>query len=903
MLAYQVDATPTVAGTLRVTGTPASSGTTARYVDETGSSAARALITLGPICEVAISTSAPTQAVLAGLWSHRHADGLVVSWMTASEVGTAGYRLERLSRTGNTFEVATDQAFLPALPAAPQGAVYHVVDRGADARAPQTYRIVEIEATGSERDLGTYTLTPEDGPAPMMAASFLRTPRERRPAPELPAGSDPLTAAPVAGVKIAVESPGLYRLGADDIATQLAVPVDEVRARIQTRGYALSNRGEAVAWLPGADGSGLYFVGEPLDSIYSRANVYVLKPGAGVLMMPPFTRQLPADRPLRVSATTLHTESDLFELTAAPLDPESDYWFWDYLEAGSATHGRRPFTIVAPSVSPAGGQATLVAQLLGATSTGVAGEHHAVVHVNGVQVGEASWQGIAAHQVTATFDQSLLREGANTVEVEARLESGVPYGFVFVDSFDLTYQRLHTAQASALEVAVAGSRAITIDGFADPAIRVFDLGNPKRPTTLLQVQVATGSAGFVATFSTPMPTGSGLRRLLAVSESGIRHPARIWPDAASSLRSTGNAADVLVVTAGPLVTAAGELAAYRQGQGVAALVVDIEDVYDEFNAGLPSPHALRSFLAHARDAWTTAPRTVVLAGTGSYDYKDVLGLGGNLVPPLMVSSPGGIFASDARFGDLAGDDGVPEIAIGRLPVATPAELADAITKIAAYEAEGAAAWTGAAVVVADDPEDGFDFGLDSDTLASRLGGLVTEKLYLGPLTATEVHTRLLSAWNDGAAVVTYLGHGGMDRWAQESIFSVPDVATLGNGPRLPLVASLTCVIGRFEVPGFECLGSALMKPSAAGAIGVWAPSGVANHADSLLLGQMFSESIGRHDVPTIGDACIRALADFHAGGGNPTTAVLYNYFGDPMIRLRSLPPPPPPEPGGDPGAP
>jgi hypothetical protein len=903
LMSYEVDATPQVDGVLDVTGTPAANGTTARYVDETGSSAARALITLGPICQVAISTDEPTQAVLAGLWSHRHAEGLVVGFVTASEVGTAGYRLERLSPTTGTFEAANERAILPALPEAPQGAVYHVLDRGADSRVAQTYRLVEIEISGTERDLGTYVLTPEDGSAPEMATNSTRTARERQVAPSLPVGTVPSSAARITGVKIAVETPGLYWLGADEIAQQLALPVEKVLAAIQARGFALSNRGQAVAWLPGPGGSGLSFVGEALDSIYARANVYVLTPGTGVVMAPTGSRVAPGTRPLLLSPTAVHAEQEAFAVTSIPLDPESDYWFWDWLEAGSPTQGRRSFAVDSPALSPAGGQATIVAHLLGFTTTGVPGEHHAVVYVNGVQVGEAIWQGVVAHDVTATVSQSLLHDGANTVEVEAVLGSGVAYSYVCVDSFDLTYQRLHVAQASALEVAVPGGRPVAIDGFADGDVRVFDLADPKRPTYLSKVGVTPGSGGFTATFTSPMSFTVGPRRLLTVSAAGVKAPARIWADAASNLRATSNAADYVVVTAGPLLAAAEQLAAYRQVQGLATRVVDIEDVYDEFNAGIPNPHALRSFLAHAHQAWVSAPRAVVLAAAGTSDYRDLLGFGGNFVPPLMVSTPGGLSSSDLSFGDLAGNDGVPEVAIGRLPVTTPAELAAALAKIQAYEAEGAAPWTGTAVVVADDPEGGFDFGHDSDTLASRLGGLAPNRLYLGPLSATQVHTELTSAWSDGAAVVTYLGHGGIDRWAQESLFSIPDVASLGNGPRLPVVASLTCVIGRYEVPGFDCLASALVRQADGGAIGVWAPSGIANHADSLLLGQVFAEALWRDDVLTVGDACIRALAGFHTGGGNPATAIVYNYFGDPMVRLRPFPPPPPPGSGGDPGAP
>ena len=81
-------------------------------------------------------------------------------------------------------------------------------------------------------------------------------------------------------------------------------------------------------------------------------------------------------------------------------------------------------------------------------------------------------------------------------------------------------------------------------------------------------------------------------------------------------------------------------------------MVDIEDVYDEFGFGVPSPYALQAFLAYARSTWTSPPRYVVLAGDGTYDYKDAFGFGDNLIPPMMVYTPDGLVPSDVWFADV-----------------------------------------------------------------------------------------------------------------------------------------------------------------------------------------------------------------------------------------------------------
>ena len=88
--------------------------------------------------------------------------------------------------------------------------------------------------------------------------------------------------------------------------------------------------------------------------------------------------------------------------------------------------------------------------------------------------------------------------------------------------------------------------------------------------------------------------------------------------------------------------------------------MDLQEIYDEFNYGIADPRAIRAFLGYAYRRWPVRPRYVVLAGQGSFDYKDYTGHGDCLVPPLMVNTPYGLFASDVGLADVSAD-GVPEM--------------------------------------------------------------------------------------------------------------------------------------------------------------------------------------------------------------------------------------------------
>ena len=159
LLAYRVKVTPTSAGQrIPVTGTPASNGTMAKYLDETGNAAQpRATFTFGPLCELATTQGLLTEAVVSGFHaSPADGGGVLLEWKTASEAGTAGFYVQRWDGAARRWTRVNRE--LLAASQAPQGGVYRFVDPGASAREPQTYRLVEVEAAGARRTHGPFTV-------------------------------------------------------------------------------------------------------------------------------------------------------------------------------------------------------------------------------------------------------------------------------------------------------------------------------------------------------------------------------------------------------------------------------------------------------------------------------------------------------------------------------------------------------------------------------------------------------------------------------------------------------------------------------------------------------------------------------------------------------------------------
>src|SRR5205085_10143101 len=156
------------------------------------------------------------------------------------------------------------------------------------------------------------------------------------------------------------------------------------------------------------------------------------------------------------------------------------------------------------------------------------------------------------------------------------------------------------------------------------------------------------------------------------------------------------------------------LAALRQGQGYQVSVVDVDNIYDEFNYGVHSPAAVKDFLNWTYTHWQRQPQFVMLAGSGTLDPRNYTGEGFmDFVPTKLIDTNTMETASDDWFVDF-NNDGKPQMSIGRLPVHTAAEATIVVNKIIAYDKSDKVQ----AMVLVSDINDGIDFNSANDQIRS-----------------------------------------------------------------------------------------------------------------------------------------------------------------------------------------
>jgi hypothetical protein len=641
----------------------------------------------------------------------------------------------------------------------------------------------------------------------------------------------------------------------------------------------LSRLGKPVAFHvePRADqfgpGSTLYFLAEDLQAAYGIETVYELAIATGGVQMPvggdSRASSGPAE-PLSALLATRPFENNVNYLPA--LLSARDLWLWDN---GLLASSGRDYAFTLSSTSASAGPASLSLDLQGGSdSTRLDPDHHVLVSLNGVPVGEARWDGLKATRLETSFDSSVLTEGANSLRLD-NLETVSGFSSpIYLDRFSIQYPHALVAENGRLQGRAASSGTVQATGFA--------------PGSLLLDVSATTPRWLTPTVAGPelVFAAEAERSYLAVSPEAVLRP-EIRPAGEASLRQGTQQADWIVVAPRELLAAAEPLLLQRESQGLRAKAVSLEQIQDEFGFGERSPQAIRDFLVYAYHHWAAPSlRYVLLLGDASSDPKGFLPTATrkDLLPSPLTRSTFLWTASDPSLAAVNGDDAIPDLAIGRLSAGSLAEAEVAIQKVLAFE-NGGQTLGGNAVFVADNPDVAGNFEANANDIASLLDGRQVDKLFLTRL-GSQTRGAVLSAFDAGAALVSYVGHGSQGLWASEGILRAIDVPLLQPQPRQPFVLTMTCSNGYFISPWSNTLSERLVLAQDRGAIAAFSPSGLSLDEAAHLFHRALVLELehGGHD--RIGDLVLAAQAQYAATGAFPELLSIYHLFGDPALRIR-----------------
>jgi hypothetical protein len=381
----------------------------------------------------------------------------------------------------------------------------------------------------------------------------------------------------------------------------------------------------------------------------------------------------------------------------------------------------------------------------------------------------------------------------------------------------------------------AGSAGFEL-GNADGNTQVWEITDPLHPVKM-NGSLSSGTFRFTN-------NAGRLREYIAFGNSFLT-PGTAGAVANQDLHNASEK-DYLIISPPGFMAQAQRLAAFHQQGGKRTLVVTTDQVFNEFSSGIADPTAIRDFVKMYFDrfaaTWSSSPKSLLLFGRASFDYKSRISNNTNLVPayetPVSLD-PLTTYTSDDYFGFLQDHEDINsglvindlDLGIGRIPARTSEEAKNFVDKVMDYHAPVSfGPWRNNLNFIADDEDNNLhlqDAEILAGTVASTAPVFNLQKIYLDAFVQEsgsaggrypQANAVINNNIYNGTLLWNYSGHGGPSRLAEEVVLDQQIVNGWNNSHRLPLFITATCDFAPYDNPNLFSLGENLLVRPSTGAI-------------------------------------------------------------------------------------
>ncbi len=681
-----------------------------------------------------------------------------------------------------------------------------------------------------------------------------------------------------AQIKIELDQTGIYQI--DYTALQTAGwNVDEV----DPHNFALSQRGTSVSFRFIGDedaqfeeGEAIRFYGWAFDGDerqYVKHNVFWLSAdGSGTQIAT--VEQAHGERVERVAAEITHAPENIFSLTYTrrwpTFDNPFDAWYWALLTKDAAQPALLTLPIDIPHPSPNSTATYLIETLDQKKRDG----HVLTPALNGHVAQTTQWDGLINQNISNPISQTLLLNGTNVLSLTLQSE-GVDG--IYLNRVTVNYERELITNDNSLTFGYpdAGAHTFVVRGITESNpdnLLFWDITNQHVPRAVIlnETNLVTSEIGVEHAESA---------KFLLTHKEKLLQPITLSTYMPQSLEPTTNGAEWLAITHSSLFTETLRLAEQRETHSrLTTHIVTVEEIFAQYGHGLPLPHAIRAYLQHAKTTWEIAPNYVLLVGDASLNPRGLACQGSclsdwttadeSLIPTFLepLDRHMGLVPVDHFYTLLEGDDDLPDVAIGRLPVQNSVELAPLIDKIITYEQNlvNPTGWTQDVLFVTDNIDNAGDFCFYSNASAAHWPQqFETTQLCLDETAHVDtLRTAMFERINQGVLVTQYLGHGFVGGWASEGILTADDMPHLQNSDRPFVQISGNCLDGNFAWVGSNSIGETLLQHDLGGTAAHWGAPGLGYLFEHYALHEAFMRGVTQHNLTHIGDAIRYAKTDY-----------------------------------------
>lgn len=407
-----------------------------------------------------------------------------------------------------------------------------------------------------------------------------------------------------------------------------------------------------------------------------------------------------------------------------------------------------------------------------------------------------------------------------------------------LDYLDINYTR-HIKLNGGTLLFRTSSTGVRLDG-ADTSTRVWDITDP---LSIKAMNTAASSGGVAWT-----NLYTGHREYAAWNENAsFRSPVLVGDVDNQNLHSVTEV-DMVIVSLPSWTSQAERIAQlHRDNDAMNVLVVNQQDVFNEFSSGVPDVNAFRRLFKMLWDRGNNTQhplRYALMMGRGSYDNRALTSQVKALNYPMMPiwESDYGTDTSTSyttddiltflkdNSGNNMGADSLC-IAIGRMPVRSLAEATTVVDKLYKYVNNAPkSTWKNQVLMLADDMDQGIhmtQMETAYDNMNANADGpqFFYNKVYLdaynrsstgGGSSYPDARQQFYRLMNEGVMWWTYIGHSNEREMTGEGIITSDDIRNNMYFKHLPILYAATCDIMRWDHDNIT--GSELMYVNADGGI-------------------------------------------------------------------------------------
>ncbi len=541
---------------------------------------------------------------------------------------------------------------------------------------------------------------------------------------------------------------------------------------------------------------------------------------------------------------------------------------------------------------------------------GMPNDHCVELSINQNAHADIVFDGLKNYITSFQLEQTHAASGSLEINLKTPGDTGYTHDLIHIEDIAITYPRRLTATENKLEFKLAESGklhndlinqtgfenfiavdkpleitqnlpAIKVDGFDSANIIAYalDAGHPKRIQNILPKVSPLG-------FSASIPAiALSDKYWFSTQEALLKPSLSHWK---GEIKIKDIAVDYIIISHPDFIETAQQLANLHNSNGLSVKTVDINDIYNQFSDSIVDPLAIKDFIKHINR--NKALSYVLLVGADNYDYKGYLSVDHFSHIPSIYSAIDDIVRyapADSLYTDLDGDN-ISDIAIGRLPVRTVAELQLLINKELEFVSQSAT--TISSQFITDKQDDNYSY----TQISNDLHALIPQWNILTAnrddySSEAETKQKILDNFSQNPRLTTYLGHSGPRNWFSfPSAFTYNDIIDINNSESPSVVMQWGCWNSYYVEPEANTMAHRFLFNNDKGAVAVFGASALTSVKSEKALAALILPELAK-PKQTIGKAMLIAKKKLANQGDYRDVIIGWNLLGDPALRLMNSP--------------